>query len=279
MNNPYYCHVFPSMTELKEPPVMLTSIGRESRFGNDYYFDNIDRQMKGYLFQYTLSGSGVLYVGSAKKIVNKGQALFIPIPSDTKYFCNSDSREPWDFIFIHIKADCLAEYCNQIYAKCGNILSLDIDSFPIKLLFDISNQTQNGHINNFNTGSRLAFEFITKLYDYYFDNSEIYSKRNRDIIAILETSYKEIDGISAIADKFQISPSHLTREFVSEVGTTPVKYLTKVRILHAKDLLLHSDKTVGEIAQECGYDQTNYFCKIFKKTVGQTPLQYRNFLS
>ncbi len=279
MSNEYYCHVFSYMTELKNPPVELTSIGKEFRIGPEYYYDNIERTMTGYLFQYTLSGSGVLYIGDTKKIVNKGQAAFIPIPSDTKYCCNVDKNEPWEFIFIHMKGDGLDEYCKKITDKHGYVVNADIDSVPIKFLFDISNQTQNGHISNFNSASRLAFEFITKLYDYYFDNSEIYSKRNREIIALMETSFNKLDGISAIADKFQISPSHLTREFVAEVGITPVKYLTKVRILHAKNLLQKTDKTVSEIAIECGYEQTNYFCKIFKSIVGQTPLQYRNFLS
>ncbi len=278
--NKYYCHVFSFMTELKNPPIELTSIGLELRFGQDYYYyDNRERQMHGYLFQYTLKGSGILYDGDTKKIVGPNQGFFIPIPSDTKYCCNLDSHEPWEFIFIHIRGECLQDYFEHISNKNGYVFNIDKDSLPIKFLFDISNQTLNGHINNFNRASCLAFEFITKLYDYYFDNSDNYSKRNRDIIAIMETSFKELDSIADIADKFDISPSHMTREFTNEVGITPIKYLTKVRIQNAKKLLQDTNKTVSQIAEECGYDQTNYFCKMFKNTVGQTPLQYRNFLS
>lgn len=278
MNSDYYCHVFPYITELKNPPVTLTSVGHELRIGPEYYYDNVKRQMSGYLFQYTLKGNGILYVGNEKKIVNCNQAVFIPIPSDTKYCCNLESHDAWEFIFIHIKGECLYEYYRHINEKCGYILSLDIDSAPVKFLLDISNRTKNGHISNFNTASCLGFEFITKLYDYYFNNMEMYSKRNRDIINIMEKSYKDIDSISKIAERFQISPSHMTRDFMNEVGITPIKYLTKVRIQQAKKLLQDTNMTVSEIALECGYAQTNYFCKIFKSIVGQTPLQYRNYL-
>lgn len=279
MLNEYYCNVFSFMTELKNPPIAITSVGHEIRMGREYYYDNCERQMNGYLFQYTLSGNGLLYDGNTRRIAGKGQAFFIPIPSETRYCCNLESHEPWEFIFIHVKGECLQEYFEHIYNKNGYILTLDRDSVPVKFLFDISNQTQNGHINSFNHASRLAFEFITKLYDYYFDNSDIYSKRNRDIISIIETNFKDMGAIADIAESFHISPSHMTRDFVSEVGITPVKYLTKVRILHAKKLLQNTNMTVGEIAAECGYAQENYFCRIFKSTVGQTPLQYRNFLS
>ena len=279
MNLQYHCHVFSFMTELKKAPASITSIGIESRFGHDYYYDNRNRPTAGYLFQYTLKGHGLLYDGERKYVVGQDQALFIPIPSDTKYCCDPNSTEPWIFIFIHVTGDCFAEYYEQLHAKNGGILTLPEDSFPIKLLFDISNQTLNGHIRSFNQASRLAFDFITRLYDYYFDNKELYCKRNRDIIDILENSYRDIESISDIAERFGISTSHMTREFTNETGISPIKYLTKTRIQHAKILLNDTTKSVHEIASECGYKQTNYFCKIFKENVGLTPLEYRDYLS
>lgn len=279
MNLQYHCHVFSFMTELKEAPATLTSIGIESRFGHDYYYDNRHRPATGYLFQYTISGHGLFYDGDKKMIVGTNQGVFIPMPSNTKYCCDPNASEPWIFIFIHVTGDCFKEYYENIYAKNGYILSLPTDALPIKLLFDISNQTINGHIRSFSQGSRLAFDFITRLYDYYFDNKEIYSKRNREIIDILENSFKDIESISDIADKFGISTSHMTREFTNETGISPIKYLTKTRIQNAKMLLNTTTKSVHEIATECGYKQTNYFCKIFKENVGMSPLEYRDYLS
>lgn len=275
----YFCHVFSEMTELQHPPVSLFSLGRELRFGKDYYYDNMQRQMTGFLFQYTLNGSGVFYDGEDRRIVRKHQAFFTTIPGDTKYCCNLEEHEAWDFLFILIKGECLREYYERIVEKTGHVMTLPLESPPIQYLTDLANRTRNGHISRFNEASCHAFSFITGLYDYFLENTDHYSKRNRDIIALMETNYQKIgekEGMAGIAEAFHISPSHMTREFVREVGITPSKYLTNIRIQNAKKLLQNTDLSVAEIARLCGYEQANYFCKIFRRLVGQTPLQYRN---
>lgn len=278
MNTNLFCHVFSFITELKHPPVTLTSVGHEIRHTPDYYYDNTYRQMRGVLFQYTLRGSGYIQHGSTLHAVGRNQGFFVPIPSDTRYFCDLKTSEPWEFVFIHIDAPALTEYIEKIVEKNGYVLNLPQESLPIQLLFDIANQTYNGHVDSFHKASRLGFEFMTHLYDYFFENQEIYSKRNRDIITYMEHDFRHIESIAQIAEKFEISSSHLTRDFLHEVGISPIKYLTKVRIQHAKKLLQTTNLTVNEIADACGYEQTNYFCKVFKTVVGQTPLQYRNYL-
>ena len=52
-------------------------------------------------------------------------------------------------------------------------------------------------------------------------------------------------------------------------------FLLNVRLTKAKDLLTNSDKSVGEISDECGFSSANYFGLIFKKKEGLSPLQYR----
>ncbi|HAQ8955004.1 TPA: helix-turn-helix transcriptional regulator, partial [Enterococcus faecium] len=52
-------------------------------------------------------------------------------------------------------------------------------------------------------------------------------------------------------------------------------YLNHLRMEKAKQLLLHSNQNINEIASEIGYNNTTYFSKLFKKIVGRSPKEYR----
>lgn len=278
IDNPY-SYVFPFMPELTNPVVSLISVGIEYRMGTEYYYDNKDRMLNGYLFQYTLSGSGILCIGEKEYEIQPSEAFFIPIPSDTRYFCNLKKRERWEFMYFLIQSDFLREYYNLITGKASNIMTMPADSSPIQFLQEIINLTRNGHITNFNTASSLAFDFINRLYYYHMDNSENYSKRNREIMHYLDYHFSDLDSIEKIAEMYNISLSHLSREFAKDTGLSPIKYLTKVRVQNAKKLLQTTMLPVTEIGKLCGYNQTNYFCKVFKENVGQSPMQYRNCIN
>ena len=63
--------------------------------------------------------------------------------------------------------------------------------------------------------------------------------------------------------------------FKQKYGITVVDYLTELRIDESKKLLLETDMTVSEIADETGFSDTSYFSKVFLKTVGVSPSCYR----
>jgi transcriptional regulator GlxA family with amidase domain len=63
--------------------------------------------------------------------------------------------------------------------------------------------------------------------------------------------------------------------FKEVTGTTPMTYITNWRILNAKELLSATNKSVGEIAYDVGYQSEAAFNRVFKKHVFQTPLKYR----
>ena len=68
---------------------------------------------------------------------------------------------------------------------------------------------------------------------------------------------------------------HLVRAFTAALGVSPGRYLTSVRIEAAMRLLLHREYTLDVIASLCGFSGANYLCRVFKKTTGQSPTQWR----
>ncbi len=95
----------------------------------------------------------------------------------------------------------------------------------------------------------------------------------------IHKNYSGIYGVEELSDFIGVSKHHLVREFSREMGTSPGKYLTQVRIDAAKQLLINRDYPLEIVAAMCGFSGSNYFCKVFKKHVGLSPTDYRQSTS
>lgn len=83
-------------------------------------------------------------------------------------------------------------------------------------------------------------------------------------------------SIQKVADYLHISPSYLSMIFKKEANVTFLKYLVKIRLEVAKDLLSNNDLKTFQIAERIGYPEINYFSYFFKKNFGMSPREYRN---
>jgi two-component system response regulator YesN len=91
---------------------------------------------------------------------------------------------------------------------------------------------------------------------------------------IAENYYLDI-SLEDLAKREYMSSSYLSRAFSDIVGTSFTDYLKAVRVSRAQALLLSTDKGVAEIAAKVGYQDPNYFSRVFKLVTGKSPLQYR----
>jgi DNA-binding LacI/PurR family transcriptional regulator/AraC-like DNA-binding protein/signal transduction histidine kinase len=78
-----------------------------------------------------------------------------------------------------------------------------------------------------------------------------------------------------LAEAVNASEDYLSRVFRRETGLSPWEYLNRVRLKHAARLLAGTDKSVGAIAHECGFQDQAYFCRVFVKRFGVSPIRYR----
>lgn len=73
-----------------------------------------------------------------------------------------------------------------------------------------------------------------------------------------------------------MSLSSFKRTFKTVFNTSPGKWLCKKKVSMAERLLKTSDKTIGQVAFDTGFEDTSHFIKVFKQQFGSTPLSYRN---
>jgi YesN/AraC family two-component response regulator len=78
-----------------------------------------------------------------------------------------------------------------------------------------------------------------------------------------------------VADELDIHPVWLSRLFKKETGQNFLDYVTDIRMEKAKDLLRHTSFKIYEIAEKIGYQEIQYFGKLFKKRMNMTPKEFR----
>lgn len=94
------------------------------------------------------------------------------------------------------------------------------------------------------------------------------------ILDYINQNYAQDFGLSEMAEMVHMNHTYLSILFKDEVGISFVRYLTQVRMEHAKELLLKGYK-VQDVSSAVGYNNYRYFCNIFKKEEGVTPMEYR----
>lgn len=95
------------------------------------------------------------------------------------------------------------------------------------------------------------------------------------LISYVHENFLTLDNIDEIATTFYITPSHLCRTFKKLTGYTIIQYINILKIQKACDLLHNTKKSITEIALDCGFNSTMYFCKTFKAFLNITPTEYR----
>lgn len=78
-----------------------------------------------------------------------------------------------------------------------------------------------------------------------------------------------------VADEIGVNSSYLSRRFSQEVGTGIQKYTLALRIKASSNMLKYSDERISDIANYLCFPSQSHFCKVFRETMGCTPLQYR----
>ncbi|AQW20752.1 AraC family transcriptional regulator [Lentilactobacillus curieae] len=114
---------------------------------------------------------------------------------------------------------------------------------------------------------RSQQQFINVL-QYLQSNVEVATSSQRlasQVIKYLKNNYADEINNELLSKQFHTHESYIIRSVKNTYGITPNKYLTRVRIDEAKNLLLNSDKSVSEISEEVGFQNVYYFSTVFKK--------------
>lgn len=238
-------------------------------------------------FEFSVFSQVMLCTSGTGTFINHNQIAFPIQKGDLIYFMSQTphayypSSHPWSTKYIVFGGAKIESLMTQTgYGKSGVIYTgKDFDN--LNALFD---QVLHYHYHQdmFSAAysSMYLYQIITELSSLLSQNEieELYRTRSKlkRVISIIETQYSLPLSLSELADEIHVTPEHLTRLFRTAYDTTPIAYLNQIRIENAEKMLyLYKEKKIKEIAMECGFMSPGYFSKVFKRTTGYLPEEFR----
>lgn len=94
------------------------------------------------------------------------------------------------------------------------------------------------------------------------------------ILNYLDENYQKNISLEELAEKFEWNASYLSQMFRKQLKITYKEYINELKLNKAKELLLEGRMSVEQIAEFVGYQNVNYFYKIFKKKTGKKPREF-----
>lgn len=111
-------------------------------------------------------------------------------------------------------------------------------------------------------------------YDYNVNNY-IQENRVQLILNYIHSHYREKITLNDLAQIASVSKTEALRSFKSIIGQSPIKYLKNYKLQNAAYMIQNTDDSIGQISEQCGFDDNSYFSKSFKEMYHCTPHEFR----
>lgn len=198
----------------------------------------------------------------AQESGDKAEFLVKSLTSDIKRFDATPINECKDYYYRLLLE--LVNASKKYGIRLPEVPVLDADIWEKFLNFTSIHEMEN---------------FLLRQISAYFQNLSEEKINNGAVIAAIQyisVHYHEEDmTICRISEHTNLTPAYLSHVFKKATGKTLVKYINDFRIEKAKELLRDKKLRISDIAAEVGYGDSNYFTKVFRKSCGLTPSEYR----
>ncbi len=224
--------------------------------------------------------------------VNRGDVLIIQ-PGDVHAYSSTSKLELINVIFDLQKIplpmiDCTSLPLFQRFFgtnknDCSSVLPVlrlkdkQFDVISKKISF-LEQEIMSGKPGCLFMGIAIFMELLTLLARYDEDIPYIQQSRvlTGEAIAYMNKNYRDAISLDDLAQISLMSKRSFLRYFKSATSSTPMEYLQKIRVQKICEMLIYTNSNLSEIAAECGFSDSNYMCKVFRKIMHKSPLQYKN---
>ena len=268
-------YIFHFLQDVSQPHAQLHSVGYEERYSGAYHHENSQRE-PGYLLQYTISGEGMVRVGTQIHIARPGTAILLSFPSDSAYwFDETQSTAPWRFYYVVFFGTGLAPYIELLQNRQGILFELSECHPAIRELIYLQKQAKEGHLQDPFLASKSVFEIVCSLCSEPPGHG-VHSRLTEEALNYLQLHFARPIGIADVCTALKVSPAHLSRVFCKEMGMQPIYYLTRLRLEEATRLLNNTNLPIDIVSSRCGFGSSNYFSKVFRRHLKLSPSAFRS---
>ena len=216
-------------------------------------------------FLYTVQGEGVLNFNEKTITATSGTFIYLQPEGEFSYHCKEDSWEFWWF-----------EFTGPCSFPPNQLTPLLSDQLMMLLMARSLQYTKSGDWEL----STALFQSLTLLVlrnanrttrtinnEQVFSSIEMYIRKNLSTVTVSELS-----------EAFNIEERTLRNLFARTVNISPKRFIMKIRLEYAANLLLTTAGSLNQIALQVGFSNRYHLSKAFKDYFGISPIQYRKYI-
>ena len=212
-----------------------------------------------------LKGSVTYRVNGQQMRLQTGDALYMPKDS-LRY--RADSPDSVDYISFNFETDTPPQLPTLIRSGVNRQIRLLVELFDeISARQYLDNREKICHI----------LSCILLVLDDQVRTAQ-YNPITLQIMRYLHGHFAEKITLQQIGQLTAFSPVYCDTVFRQEVGKPIIEYLLAIRVDEAKKLLMDGNLSIAQVAEQTGFQDANYFCRMFKKRTADTPSAYRKRL-
>jgi AraC-like DNA-binding protein len=225
--------------------------------------------------QLTLGGRGFYQRNGESRVeLPVGWAFLVQIPGNFSYGWVEGT---YDLVFVSFTGLAAMRWMEHIHGQYGPVLDLGADQSV--------QQTMLSLVDAYAAG-RLADRYLLsgQLYGLLMQLLSVLARRRiattplvAECLSVIAAEADRANlNVNALARRMKRSREHLAREFRRATGMSLLTYLTQSRVRLAAAELRAGEAKLELVARRSGFRSAAYLCRVFKETVGVTPVQFRD---
>ena len=256
--------------------VYVTDIGFFPHANN--HFRKREKGSMQNILIYCTDGNGWISIDGRRYNVDAGQ--YCIIPARTPHTYAAGSKDPWTIYWIHFSGDRTKRFIYEQHRPVTlEHCSESTKKSRIRLFDEIYYNLSSDYTEkNLEYAGTVLLHFLSSfIFEQQFARSgnPLYDDVTSIAIHYMKNQLKRKVTLEEIAKHCEISVSHLCLVFKKNTSHAPIEYINNLKIQRACELLDLTNMKITEIAGELGFNDPFYFTRVFRKSMGQSPRDYR----
>ena len=268
----------------------MSQIFKITKIRHDSYFNMASAHLHPmYEIYYLLSGTRKIFINDSIYVLSKGDLIFIPMNTIHKTsYANDKVHERIVVTFNDQAIPDIKSPTSQISLKkifysepvihLAGANRVYIEGLLNRMLSEYEQSDDYSDINIKNCLQEIIIFLIR--YKHHKNGEQAQNIDTTDSLMqeaarYIRTNYMRELSLEEVAAHVNISPCYFSKKFKASTGFGYKEYHINVRIQEASNMLLETNKSVSDIALECGFNDSTCFGLAFKRTKGITPSKYR----
>lgn len=252
--------------------LFVTDIGYYPNATNHYRERKL--AINQYILIYCVDGSGWYRLKGKEYQVGKNQFFILPAGEPHIYGAN----ESWTIYWVHFRGYHAAIFADGMQTPQNINVALNSRIRDrISIFEEILSTLHSGQdIEDLRYASSLLHYFLASMrYLGLYRRAEGTSDTIEAAIHFMQENIENRITLQDVLDYIGYSQSHFSVIFKKKTGESPIAYFNRLKIEYACKLLKETDLKINQICYKIGIEDPFYFSRLFSKTIGMSPTEYR----